>query len=345
VHIAFGLWDHFERRPGIAVPDQFHQKIELLRAADRLGFYCYHLAEHHLSPLDLAPSPSIFLAALAQATTRLHIGSMVHILPLYHPVRLVQDLCMLDNLSDGRLEIGVGRGIRSVEHEWFGLSAEDARARSDEILRIVVSALTSGNLAFDGTYYQIPDAPLDLLPIQRPYPPLWYAGGVDFAARHGLNFLARTTDDVARYWDLRAEHQDDPGMLNTHVQPPLAGITRHVVVRETDQEAVALARRAWPVYQRNWDATSLRMPGGRVARARIDEFDAVLAENTNLLVGSPRTIRAALEASLERLHDRPSFYFAPAIQWGDLSYDESLESLELLASEVLPAFAPIVTSS
>src|SRR5215210_4527614 len=121
MHFAFGIWDHFERRPAISIAQQYQQKIDLLRHAERLGFSSYHLAEHHLSPLDLAPSPTIFLAALAQATTTLRIGAMVYILPLYHPVRLVQEWCMLDHLSNGRLDIGIGRGIRSVEHDWFGL--------------------------------------------------------------------------------------------------------------------------------------------------------------------------------------------------------------------------------
>ncbi len=327
--IAFAIWDHFERRPGLTPDEQYSQKIELLRQAEGLGFCAYHLAEHHLSPLDLAPSPNVFLSALAQATTRLRVASMVHILPLYHPVRLVQELCMLDNLSGGRLDIGVGRGIRSVEHEWFGLSDEDARQRSDETLDILVKAMTSGNLAYQGAFFRIPDAPMDLLPMQRPYPPLWYAH---------LNFLTRTADEAARYWDLRAEHRDADGLFNQHLQTPLAGITRHMVVRETDAEAVALARRAWPVYQRNFDATSLRMPGGRLGRARIDEFDDVLAQNTNLLVGSPRTVRDFLTASLERLKDQPSFYFAPALQWGDLTYEESLASMQLFAAEVMPAF-------
>jgi alkanesulfonate monooxygenase SsuD/methylene tetrahydromethanopterin reductase-like flavin-dependent oxidoreductase (luciferase family) len=331
--IRFGVWDHFERRPGIPAHDQYQQKIALLQAAERLNFYAYHLAEHHLSPLDLAPSPNVFLAALAHATERLHIGTMVHILPLYHPVRLVQELCMLDNLSGGRLEIGVGRGIRSVEHEWFGMRADEARDRHDEVLAIVVRALSTGNAAYAGRFYTIPDAPLDLRPVQKPYPPLWYAGGVDFAGRHRLNFLGRTAEDVERYWRVLDEHRADPDLLNPGVDVPLAGITKHVVIRRTYAEALSLARRAWPVFQRNWGATSLRMPNGRVARAN-EDFDSVLAENARLLIGTPRMVAEYVEQCLERLADRPSFYFAPAFHWGDLTPAESLESMQLFVEAV-----------
>lgn len=335
--IRFGIWDHFERRPRLGVHEQYQQKIALLQAAERLNFYAYHLAEHHLSPLDLAPSPGIFLAALAQATERLRLGSMVHILPLYHPVRLVQEIAMLDNLSGGRLEVGVGRGIRSIEHEWFGVSADEARARHDETLQIVVRALSTGNAAYEGRFYSIPDAPLDVLPIQKPHPPLWYAGGVEFAGRNGLNFLSRTPDDLDRYWSLLDEHRE------ANMRTPLAGITKHVVIRSTLDEAMALARRAWPVFQRNWGATSLRMPGGRTGRTN-EDFEAVLAENTRLLIGTPATIRQFLDNCLERLDKRPSFYFAPALQWGDLSFDESLESMRLFAEAVMPRYTAAATS-
>jgi len=335
MRIEFGIWDHFERRPEISAGIQYQQKIALLQEAERLGFYCYHLAEHHLSPLDLAPSPNVFLAALAQATTRLHVGTLVHILPLYHPVRLVQELCMLDNLSGGRLEIGVGRGIRSVEHEWFGIIPSETRARHDEILEILVSAMSTGNLTHRGTYYNIQDALLDLRPTQEPYPPLWYAGGTDFAGTHHLNFLTRTPDPVVRYWQLVDEHGDDPHRLNQHVKVPLAGITKHVVIRHDEHEAMAIARRAWPVFQRNWHATSLNLPDGGNPRTN-DDFDSVLAEHTRLLIGTPTSVRTYIEACLERLQDRPSFYFAPAFQWGDVTYEESLESMRLFAEEVMP---------
>lgn len=341
--VRFGLWDHFERRPGLSVHEQYRQKIALLQEAERLGFYAYHLAEHHLSPLDLAPSPGIFLAALAQATRRLRLGPMVYILPLYHPVRLAQEIAMLHNLSGGRLDVGVGRGIRSVEHEWFGTHPDEARERHDEILQILVRALSTGNAAYQGRFYSIPDAPLDVLPIQKPYPPLWYAGGVEFAGRHHLNFLGRTPDDVDRYWALADEHQAEADLLNPGDTPPIAGITRHVVIRPTLGEAMALARRAWPVFQRNWGATSLRMPGGRTARAN-EDFDAVLAQHTRLLIGTPPMVSEFLDSCLRRLGDRPSFYFAPAFQWGDLSFDESLESMRLFAEAVVPRYVPAVAS-
>ncbi len=336
--VRFGVWDHFERRPGLPLDLQFQQKIALLQEAEQRGFVGYHIAEHHLTPLDMAPSPNVFLAALAQATTRLRIGTMVYILPLYHPVRLVQEICMLDNLSGGRLDVGIGRGIRPVELEWFGLDPSEGRQRTEETLQIVVDTLCAGRFDHQGQFYRIPEAPLDMLPMQRPYPPLWYAGGVDFAGRHHLNFLSRTADQVARYWELVEQHRDAPDVVNRHLASPTAGVTRQVVVRETEAEAITVARRAWAVFDANFHATSVRMLEGRTVSVG-EDFDAVLREGTRLLVGTPATVRAFLSDCVQRLRGRPSFYFAPALQWGDMTLDESRESLRLMADEVMPAFA------
>ena len=117
--LEFGIWDHFEQQDAERVPltQQYAERLELIVEAERLGFSRYHIAEHHFTPLDMAPSPNVFLAAVARETSRIRLGSMVMCLPLYHPVRLLQEICMLDHLSEGRLEPGVGRGVRDIEHQ------------------------------------------------------------------------------------------------------------------------------------------------------------------------------------------------------------------------------------
>lgn len=343
MQIDFGIWDHFERRRDVPAAQQYAEKVELLREAERLGFYCYHIAEHHLTPLDLAPSPNVFLAAVAQATSRLRVGSMVHILPLYHPVRLVQEICMLDNISGGRLDFGIGRGARSIEHEWSGVDPEESRQRSEEILAIIVSALSSGNLAYRGQFYEIGDAPLDLLPVQKPYPPIWYAGGWEFAGRNGLNFLGRTPTDLAGYWRLWEETRQRSDRLNPTISVPRAGINRQIVVRATDKEAEAVARRAQVAHALNFNATSLGYPGGRIVPQMNPELEDARTRD-RVLFGSPATVRAFLERILDEVRDKPSFYFTAALQWGDVSHVEALESMRLFAAEVMPAFQPAPVS-
>jgi alkanesulfonate monooxygenase SsuD/methylene tetrahydromethanopterin reductase-like flavin-dependent oxidoreductase (luciferase family) len=125
----------------------------------------------------------------------------------------------------------------------------------------------------------------------------------------------------------------------------MAGVTKHVVIRENEQEAMKLARRAWRVFNEHWYATPLdaaiRPPGtAQIAGAVPDDFEQALADNTRLLIGTPATIKSFMERFVERFHDKPSVYFAPALQWGDMTQEEVLETMHLFASEVMPAFQP-----
>src|SRR5436309_11432266 len=118
--MRFGVFDHLDDS-GLPLTRHFEERLRLIEAYDRAGFYGYHLAEHHSTPLGFAPSPGIFLSAVAQRTKRLRFGPMVYLLPFYHPIRLIEEICMLDQLSDGRLELGIGRGVSPFEARHYGL--------------------------------------------------------------------------------------------------------------------------------------------------------------------------------------------------------------------------------
>ena len=125
--VTFGVFDWIDR--GKAPLRQLHQlyaeRLQLLEAADAAGFFCYHLAEHHATPLGMAPSPALFLTAAAQRTQQIRLGPLVYLLPLYHPLRLIEEVCMLDHLSEGRLELGIGRGVSPYELGYFDVDAAD----------------------------------------------------------------------------------------------------------------------------------------------------------------------------------------------------------------------------
>ena len=108
--MKFGIFDHLERRRDVSLDQQYRDRLEWVAQAEQAGFHCYHVAEHHHSPLCLAPNQAVYLAAVAQRTQRLLFGPLVYVLPLHHPVRLLEEIAMVDNLSDGRFQIGIGRG-------------------------------------------------------------------------------------------------------------------------------------------------------------------------------------------------------------------------------------------
>ncbi len=124
--MEFGVFDHLDRGD-LPLKEYYEERLKVIEAYDRGGFYAYHVAEHHSTPLGMAPSPSVFLAAVAQRTRRLRFGPMVYALPFYHPIRLIEEICMLDQISGGRLELGFGRGASPLELELYGQNPTDSQ--------------------------------------------------------------------------------------------------------------------------------------------------------------------------------------------------------------------------
>ncbi len=345
--LAFGIFDHQERRPDVALDQQYRERLDLLAEADRLGFYAYHLAEHHQSPLCMAPSQSLFLAAAAQRTERLLLGGLVYLLPMYHPVRLIEEIGMLDNLTGGRLQVGVGRGISALEHRFWGHAAAEARERFEETLAILVAGLPADRLSFEGKFYRFDDLPMELAPKQKPYPPFWYAGNAEFAAQNGMNFIGsggirRLPETVARYRELWQQGRGRTDRINPHVTDPKIGSTRHLFVAETDAGAEKVARRAWHAYHRNFPKRGYETaeagpnPDGRPGGPSLGgDFDLAMKVEA-AVAGSPATVGDYVERYAS---DSAMNYFVASFQWGDLTHEEALRSLRLFGTEVMPRIA------
>ncbi len=159
----FGIFDHLDAS-GAPLRDYYEDRLKLAEAYDRAGFYSYHLAEHHATPLGMAPSPSVFLAAVAQRTRRLRFGPMVFALPLYHPLRLIEEICMLDQMSGGRLDLGFGRGASPIELAYFGEDPAAAQSVYAEMLDLVRAGLTQRSLTFEGRHFRFKDVPMEIEP-------------------------------------------------------------------------------------------------------------------------------------------------------------------------------------
>src|SRR6478752_6311608 len=158
--MKFGVFDHMDRG-GPDLGRQFDQRLKLIELYERAGFHGYHLAEHHATPLGMAPSPSVFLAAVAQRTRRLRFGPLVYTLSLHHPLRAAEEICMLDQMSGGRLELGVGRGVSPHEVAYYGVDPAKAQAMYVEALQVILGALASKSLSFAGAHYTFRDVPIE----------------------------------------------------------------------------------------------------------------------------------------------------------------------------------------
>jgi alkanesulfonate monooxygenase SsuD/methylene tetrahydromethanopterin reductase-like flavin-dependent oxidoreductase (luciferase family) len=174
--IEFGVFDHIEHLPGVPLDQLYRERLLQLEALDQAGFFAYHLAEHHTPAVhSMAPSQNVFLAAASQRTRRLRFGPGVYVLPLHHPLRLIEEVSMLDHHSEGRLEIGVGRGGVLEAYFWGQESDEETnQARYDEHLAILVEGLSHDELTYHGRFWDFDRVPMRLRPKQQPHPPLWY---------------------------------------------------------------------------------------------------------------------------------------------------------------------------
>ncbi|MFS8116764.1 LLM class flavin-dependent oxidoreductase, partial [Rhizobium jaguaris] len=175
-NLTFGIFDHLDDN-GCDIAQQYSDRLRLAEACDGLGFYAYHLAEHHCTPHGRGPSPNLFLSSVAQRTRWIRIGPLVMLLPLYHPLRAFEEICMLDQLSGGRVEVGIGRGSLPIELSYFGMCADAAPGCYAEASEILLNAMRGGTLSHKGQHFELSNIPLTLKPHQSPHPPMWIATG------------------------------------------------------------------------------------------------------------------------------------------------------------------------
>jgi alkanesulfonate monooxygenase SsuD/methylene tetrahydromethanopterin reductase-like flavin-dependent oxidoreductase (luciferase family) len=343
--VQFGIFDWIDRNQ-LPLPDLYEQRLQCLEYADEAGFYCYHLAEHQATPLGMAPSPGVFLAAATQRTRRIRLGPLVYLLPLYNPLRLAQEVCMLDNMSRGRLELGVGRGVSPYELAFYQVTPQQARAMFREALDVLLSALRTGQVTYRGEYFEFKPVQLHMQPVQRPYPSLWYPtdnpDSITWLAEQGLNTITHyppmTTmrelfDLYTRVW---REHQHRPNRLNAHVPTPKRGIVRHVYVADTDTQALQEAKAAFANFIHNFNYLRVVNGDGSGRAQYLADFEARLREGLHI-VGSPDTVKQQVK---EHLRVTGSNYFVGSFLFGTLTHEQTLRSLRLFAEEVMPAFQP-----
>ncbi|HLN39184.1 MAG TPA: LLM class flavin-dependent oxidoreductase [Xanthobacteraceae bacterium] len=333
--MKFGVFDHMDDA-GIPHGELFAGRLRLAEAYDRAGFYGYHLAEHHGTPIGCAASPGIFLAALAQRTEKLRFGPLVYLLPFYHPLRLIEEICMLDQLSGGRLELGIGRGVSPFETANYALDFSQTGAMYHEAFQVLLKGLDSDELTFAGKYYRFDKVPMVLKPVQRPHPPLWYGVSIpdnaDWPAANDVNVVslappATVRPIFERYLATRRKLGKGDTMLR--------GVGRHVVVADTDDKALEIARRAYPRWRTNFFWLFRRHGSApRVGDLYPESFDQLAALRT-AVAGSPQTVRDFIAAEIEATGTN---YFVPWLAFGDMTVDEALHSVDLFAREVMPAF-------
>ena len=312
-----------------AMEDHLDEAVE----AERLGWDGYFVTEHHFDAYTLAPQPNLFLAAVAARTSKMRLGQGVQILPVHNPVWLAEQYGMLDVLSGGRLEVGVGRGNFEVEWDRYAEDHADAPALFDENLELLDRALTQTGFTIDNPKYGASEATTVYpRPIQDPLP-RWIAavspGSVERVARLGHNLAAPAIPDncerLERFVEIAEKHGHDLSGANYVITLP-------VVCAPTDHEAEAIRERAKKLVVASLEARGLGTDN--------PQAKAMVAGLSNPLAGSPATVRDQLAELLQTTGARRMML---VIRNRGLHGEVSRQTQKLLAEDVFPQLRHLST--
>jgi alkanesulfonate monooxygenase SsuD/methylene tetrahydromethanopterin reductase-like flavin-dependent oxidoreductase (luciferase family) len=331
--VKYGVMDHVDDS-GRAPQEHFEARLRFVETLDQVGFHSYHVAEHHGTPLGFAPSPNIYLSAVAQRTRRLRFGPMVYVAGLYHPMRLAEEICMLDQLSGGRLQLGIGRGAVPLEQDLYGIDPETTARRYEEVRDIVLTALASTNVNVTGDFFKVPDFPMVLQCLQKPRPPIWYGlghpEGAVWAASVAANVISLRPTDIARP-ALDRYREEWQKLGRTEAELPFMGVCRHVVLAETDAEARAVARKAFTRWRASlsalWDRRGIAFPVPMPT-----QWDDLEARGM-AIAGSPERVAAFVREQSAAVRGN---FFLCQMMFGDMPLEFAQQSARLFAFEVAP---------
>ena len=339
--MKFGLWDHVDRsdRP---LARQFDERLAFLIAGDEAGFYAFHVAEHHATPLNMVPVPGVYLGAVARLTQRMRMGVLCYLLPLYSPLRLIEEVAILDTLSHGRLEIGVGRGVSPFELNYHGVDPATSREVFLEALEVLEKGMSNERLDHQGKRFTYKNVPIEVHCLQQPHPPIWYPSsapeGAGFAGERGYNFMTLGSVELAKKnidaFKAAYARRGKPQVASAAFPGGVAiGVNRHVVIADTDAEALKIIQPAHAMYHAS--LTKLwrdNVATTQVARAAVADVNQAIREGS-VIAGSPETVRAAIQRQVDELGIN---YMTCGMFFGNLSYEHAMRSQDLLAKEVIP---------
>ena len=331
--MKFGVFDQNDRS-GLPLAEQYEKRLVLAELYDRLGFDCFHMSEHHGTSLSMTPSPSVWMAALAQRTKRLRLCPLVYLLPTHHPARLYEEICILDHLSGGRFEFGIGRGASPHELDALGIDSTKAARMYAEAFDTIQRCFTQEAVTTTGEFWRLNDYVVEMKPLQRPRPPMWYAVGspdsVVWPARNGVNVVCG--GPVSRVRAVADRYREEADAAGLDATAPLIGFNRYIIVGGTDREAHEIGRKAWPAFYESF-IKLWRKHGTEPVNAKLPPSFDQLAEAGHAIVGSARTVTQLLSDQVARAGVN---YVIGSFMFGSMPHAEAAASIRRFAEDVMP---------
>ena len=320
----FTVLDHHPSRSR-SLAELYAQVTRQAEIADMLGYHTFYVAEHHFHEYGACPNPAVLLAALAQRTTRIRLGTAIAALAFRNPVEVAESYALVDVLSGGRLELGLGSGYLAHEFAGFNIDPGEKRERFEENLYVLTRLLAGEKVSFQGRWNRLSNVQINVRPIQRPVPiavaTLRPEGAYDIGAK-GQNMLCVPYASVGRFDDIEGLVKQHHKGLKKKGRTDFAGatgVTLHTYVAATDTDAKAEAAEAFDLYV----ATRLY--------ARRQTYDDVIASGLALF-GSIETVTE----KMLKLADWGVDHVIALADFGLLPFRQVEQSMRLFAGDVLP---------
>ena len=323
-------------------PALYAHWLEQIDAAESLGFDSFWVTEHHFRYFGgMLPNPQMLLAAAAQRTKRMRVGSAVTILPMHDPIRIAEDFAMVDLLSDGRLNFGAGRGMHPLEYAVFNADFKTAQLRLPEALEVIVRSWTGGEFEWNGTHYHYPKLTVYPKPLQKPHPPIYVTANRDpesfqFIGERGYNLMTLpwlATNELQR---TRVEMYFDALRRAGHsIETKDVFVMYPAYVGDNDAQARTEVLAAWNRWREfAFEAMNLDPSKGEAYRTVSNhlEYDAMVRDNRGVF-GGPETCTQILKKIIKTVG---ATHIGLVFHFGGLSQDKVLKSMERFARLVMP---------
>jgi natural product biosynthesis luciferase-like monooxygenase protein len=347
--MKFGQLHLFENPMGRSEKEIVDEQFDIMARAEEFGFDSIWPAEHHFSEYGYCASPAVTLAALAVRTQRVRLGSGVVVLPLNHPVRVAEDFAILDLLSGGRVDLGIGRGYQP--HEFVGYGVDQIRSRDmfRESVEVIRKAWTEERFSYEGEFYRFQDLWVRPKPLQQPHPPIWMASlspeTFQLCGRYGFNLMCAPVfgfdvnlgaGQIAEYRQALRDNGRDPA------NHEVAGLIM-TYVAETKEQALADFQEAVMWYFHTF-AKYIAPPQGRPAVKTYEayttardwlqklEWDMVVRGGA-VVCGSPDQVAERIA----EIHELCGItHYLAWTRIGGLAHKKVLRSMELMREKVMP---------
>jgi alkanesulfonate monooxygenase SsuD/methylene tetrahydromethanopterin reductase-like flavin-dependent oxidoreductase (luciferase family) len=346
--MKLGLFDHMQKndKPELTYADLYANHLEIIQFADDAGMDFYFVAEHHFDlGFSECASPGTIIAAASQRTKNIRLGPLVYVLPLWNPIRVAEEVAMLDNLTQGRLECGFGAGIGPFTFAAYGVPWNEKRKMMWEAFRMIKGMWQSPSYSYEGEYFRCKDVEMCIPLVQKPHPPIWMPTrspeSIEEAASTGVSTVQWVPPRMKIVRDAFDRYREVYQRVRPAGQKPRIGLMREIYVAESDQQARDEAKDHWVYF---WH----RRGGGRTygghghgnlttlldgeRKKELMDIDHSIAEGS-LICGSPETVtRQIREIATQAGADT----FLGEFTFGALEHRQVMNSLRLFADQVMP---------